>query len=47
MAQERGIEQTKELLDFIFSLAEAIKKSTADGEFTWSDMFPISSHNSP
>ena len=37
MAQERGIEQTKELLDFIFSLAEAIKKSTADGEFTWSD----------
>jgi len=34
---ERGIEQTKELLDFIFSLAEAIKKSTADGEFTWSD----------
>ena len=37
MAQERGIEQTKELLDFIFSLAEAIKNSTADGEFTWSD----------
>ena len=37
MAQERGIEHTKELLDFIFSLAEAIKKSTADGEFTWSD----------
>ena len=37
MAQERGIEQTKELLDFIFSLAEAIKKSTADAEYTWSD----------
>ena len=37
MAEERGIEQTKELLDFIFSLVEAIKKSTADGNFTWSD----------
>ena len=37
MAEERGIEQTKELLTFIFSLVDAIKKSTADGEFTWSD----------
>ena len=37
MAEERGIEQTKELLDFIFSLVEAIKKSTSDGDFTWSD----------
>ena len=37
MAEERGIEQTKELLCFIFSLVDAIKKSTADGEFTWSD----------
>ena len=26
MAEERGIQQTKELLDFIFSLVEAIKK---------------------
>ena len=37
MAEERGIEQTKELLDFIFSLVEAIKKSTADGDFSWTD----------
>ena len=28
MAEERGIEQTKELLCFIFSLVDAIKKST-------------------
>lgn len=37
MAEKRGIEQTKELLDFIFSLITAIKESTKDGEFTWSD----------
>ncbi len=37
MADERGIQQTKELLDFIFSLIGAIKESTKDGEFTWSD----------
>ena len=37
MAEERGIEQTKELLDFIFSLVEAIKKSKADGDFSWTD----------
>ena len=37
MAEERGIEQTKELLDFIFPLVEAIKKSTADGDFSWTD----------
>ena len=37
MAEERGIQQTKELLDFIFSLVEAVKKSTADGDFSWSD----------
>ena len=37
MAEERGIEQTKELLDFIFSLVEAIKRSTSDGDFSWSD----------
>ena len=39
MAEEKeyGIQQTKELLDFIFSLVEAIKKSTADGDFSWSD----------
>ena len=39
MAEEKeyGIQQTKELLDFIFSLVEAIQKSTADGDFSWSD----------
>ena len=37
MAGERGIEQTKELLDFIFALVQAIEESTKDGEFTWSD----------
>ena len=35
--EERGIQQTKELLDFIFSLSEAIYKSAKDGDFTWSD----------
>ena len=37
MAEERGIQETKELLSFVFSLAEAIKKSNADGDFNWRD----------
>ena len=37
MAEKVGIEDTKELLDFIFSLAEAVKKSAADGKLSWSD----------
>ena len=37
MAEKLGIEDTKQLLDFIFSLAEAVKKSAADGEFSWTD----------
>ena len=37
MAEKYGIQETKELLDFIFSLAEAIKKSAADGKFSWTD----------
>ena len=37
MAEKVGIEDTKELLDFIFSLAEAVKKSAAAGKFSWSD----------
>jgi len=37
MAEKVGIEDTKELLDFIFSLAEAVKKSAADGKFSWTD----------
>ena len=37
MAEKLGIDDTKELLDFIFSLDEAVKKSAADGKFSWSD----------
>ena len=38
MAEKKyGIQETKELLEFVFSLAEAIKKSNADGEFNWRD----------
>ena len=38
MAEEKyGIQETKELLSFVFSLAEAIKKSNADGDFNWRD----------
>ena len=38
MAEEKkGIQETKELLAFVFSLAEAIKKSNADGDFNWRD----------
>jgi|TARA_B100001105_G_scaffold56567_1_gene43134 hypothetical protein len=32
-----GIEQTKEVMTFIFSLSEAVEKSLDDGEFNWSD----------
>ena len=38
MAEEKyGIQETKELLSFVFSLAEAIKLSNADGNFNWRD----------
>ena len=38
MAEEKyGIQETKALLLFVFSLAEAIKKSNADGDFNWRD----------
>ena len=38
MAEEKyGIQETKELLSILFSLAEAIKKSNADGDFNWRD----------
>ena len=38
MAEEKyGIQETKELLLFVFSLAVAIKKSNADGDFNWRD----------
>ena len=38
MAEEKkGLQETKELLAFVFSLAEAIKNSNADGDFIWWD----------
>ena len=38
MAEDKyGIQETKVLLLFVFSLAEAIKKSNADGDFNWRD----------
>ena len=49
MAEKRGIEETKELLDFIFSLVQAIKESTKDGESQegasqyWELSIPVSS----
>ena len=35
--EERGIEETKDILDFVFSLVEAVGKAKKDGEMTWSD----------
>ena len=38
MAEEkRGIEETKDILDFVFSFVEAVGKAKIDGEMTWSD----------
>ena len=38
MAEEkRGIEETKDILDFVFSFVEAVGKAKKDGEMTWSD----------
>lgn len=37
MTEERGIQQTKEVLYFIFSFTQAFQKSMADGEFDWYD----------
>ena len=34
---ERGIKETKEVLAFVFSMANAIKISLADGDFDWYD----------
>lgn len=36
-AGEHGIQQTKEVLFFIFSFSQAVNKSMADGEFNWYD----------
>jgi len=35
--EERGIEETKDILDFVFSFVEAVGKAKKDGEMTWSD----------
>ena len=38
MAEEkRGIEETKAILDFVFSFVEAVGKAKKDGEMSWSD----------
>ena len=38
MAEEkRGIEETKDILDFVFSFVEAVGKAKKDGEVSWSD----------
>ena len=38
MAEEkRGIEETKDILDFVFSFVEAVGKAKEDGEMSWSD----------
>ena len=37
MAETRGIEETKDILDFMFSFVEAVGKARKDGEMSWSD----------
>ena len=37
MAETRGIEETKDILDFMFSFVEAVGKAQKDGEMSWSD----------
>ena len=37
MAETRGIEETKDILDFMFSFVEAVCKAQKHGEMTWSD----------
>ena len=37
MAEERGIEEVKDILDFMFSFIEAVGKARKDGEMTWGD----------
>ena len=34
---KRGIEETKDILDFVFSFVEAVGKAKKDGEMSWSD----------
>ena len=38
MAEEkRGIEETKDILDFVFSFVEAVGKAKKDEEMSWTD----------
>ena len=37
MAETRGIEETKDILEFMFSFVEAVGKARKDGEMSWSD----------
>ena len=37
MAEKRGIEETRDIIDFVFSFVEAVGKAKADGEMSWSD----------
>ena len=37
MAETKGIEETKDILDFMFSFVEAVGKAKSDGEMSWSD----------
>ena len=35
--EERGIEEVKDILDFMFSFIEAVGKARKDGEMSWGD----------
>ena len=35
--EEKGIEEVKDILDFMFSFIEAVGKARKDGEMSWSD----------
>ena len=37
MAAKRGIEATRDIIDFVFSFVAAVGKAKADGEMSWSD----------
>ena len=37
MTEKRGIEETRDIIDFVFSFVEAVGKAKADGEMSWSD----------
>ena len=37
MAEKRGIEETRDIIDFVFSFVEAVGKAKADGEMSWND----------